>query len=74
MSVVMVAAVVVVDVIAAVDVVAEDILTKTPKPFDMEEAEVRYPVLFEESMNTVLCQELVKVRCSLHFFSSNLLL
>ena len=59
---------------AAVDVVAEDILTKTPKPFDMEEAEVRYPVLFEESMNTVLCQELVKVRCSLHFFSSNLLL
>ena len=26
----------------------------------MEEAEIKYPVLFEESMNTVLCQELVK--------------
>ena len=46
---------------AAVDTVAEDILSKLPKAFDMEEAEVKYPVLFEESMNTVLCQELVKV-------------
>jgi dynein heavy chain len=43
-----------------VDTVAADVLSKLPAAFDMAEAEVKYPVMFEESMNTVLCQELVK--------------
>jgi len=39
---------------------ASDILTKVPPAFDMEEAQVRYPVRWDESMNTVLCQELAR--------------
>lgn len=31
---------------------------KIPAVFDMEAAQIRYPVRWEESMNTVLCQEL----------------
>jgi dynein heavy chain len=56
----------------AVDNVANDVLSKLPKPFDMEEAEVKYPVLFEESMNTVLCQELVKYNRLINVISSSL--
>merc|ERR1711871_171972 len=33
-------------------------LTKLPENYDMEFAELRYPVTWGESMNTVLCQEL----------------
>mmetsp|Transcript_3023 Transcript_3023/g.9072 ORF Transcript_3023/g.9072 Transcript_3023/m.9072 type:complete len:4073 (+) Transcript_3023:47-12265(+) len=43
------------------DVVGEisnDILSKLPKNFDMEVAAKRYPVMYNESMNTVLRQEL----------------
>ncbi|MAD34110.1 MAG: hypothetical protein CMJ88_10175 [Planctomycetes bacterium] len=40
--------------------VAADILSKIPKNFDMENAMIRYPVKWEESMNTVLCQELIR--------------
>ena len=29
-----------------------------PEGFDMEAAQIRYPVRWDESMNTVLCQEL----------------
>ncbi|CAM9096885.1 unnamed protein product, partial [Ectocarpus sp. 4 AP-2014] len=38
--------------------VAADILSKVPVEFDMEAAQIRYPVRWDESMNTVLCQEL----------------
>ena len=41
------------DIISAV---ATDILAKLPDNFDMETAQIRYPVRWEESMNTVLCQ------------------
>jgi len=42
------------------DEVAADILTKLPEPFNLELAHVRYPVRWDESMNTVLQQELVR--------------
>lgn len=43
-----------------VEDLAQDILSKLPNNFDMEEVMKAYPVLYEESMNTVLRQELIR--------------
>ncbi|XP_072535232.1 dynein axonemal heavy chain 3 [Salminus brasiliensis] len=43
-----------------VDELAEDIMLKLPCDFDMEMVMVKYPVMYEESMNTVLRQELIR--------------
>ena len=43
-----------------VDELAADILSKLPADFDLEEVIERYPVMYEESMNTVLRQELIR--------------
>jgi dynein heavy chain len=40
--------------------VANDIQARVPPPFDIEAARFKYPVDYYESMNTVLCQELVR--------------
>jgi dynein heavy chain len=43
-----------------IQAMANDIESKIPPNFDMEFAQLKYPVLWEESMNTVLCQELIR--------------
>jgi len=52
--------------------VAGDILAKVPPNFDMEVAQLKYPVLWEESMNTVLCQELIRFNNLLSLIRSSL--
>lgn len=43
-----------------VEELAEDILSKLPKNFDLQEVVEKYPVKYEESMNTVLRQEVIR--------------
>ncbi|NWJ00116.1 DYH3 protein, partial [Crypturellus undulatus] len=43
-----------------VEELARDILSKLPSDFNVEEVMKKYPVLYEESMNTVLRQELIR--------------
>ena len=44
----------------ALDALAEDILSRTPQPYDRERIMKKYPIRFDESMNTVLSQELLR--------------
>ncbi|CAJ1351320.1 unnamed protein product [Effrenium voratum] len=39
---------------------ANDILRRMPDQFDLEEVQKKYPTMYEESMNTVLVQELTR--------------
>lgn len=43
-----------------IEELAADILSKFPPPFDIEMVMNKYPVVYEESMNTVLRQELIR--------------
>lgn len=43
-----------------VEDVAQDILLQIPEPVDLQEVINKYPVLYEESMNTVLVQEVIR--------------
>lgn len=36
------------------------ILLKTPEPINLQSVMAKYPVLYEESMNTVLVQEVIR--------------
>lgn len=42
------------------DELAEDILSKLPEDFDVDAVVEKYPVLYEDSMNTVLRQEVIR--------------
>ena len=44
----------------ALDALAEDILNRTPQAYDRERIMKKYPIRFDESMNTVLSQELLR--------------
>lgn len=52
--------------------VAGDIGAKLPENFDMEYAQLKYPVKWDESMNTVLCQELIRFNNLLSLMRSSL--
>ncbi|NWX92741.1 DYH1 protein, partial [Nothoprocta pentlandii] len=43
-----------------VEETSKDILAKLPPPINLEEVMRKYPVLYEESMNTVLVQEVIR--------------
>ncbi|KAB0795153.1 hypothetical protein PPYR_11992 [Photinus pyralis] len=55
------------------NLIVSDILEKVPDNFDLEEAQLRYPVRYEESMNAVLVQEMVRFSKLLNEIRSSLL-
>ena len=52
--------------------VATAILNDFPEEFDVRDAEKRYPVLYTESMNTVLTQELTRYNGLIRIIRSSL--
>jgi len=55
-----------------IDTLAVDIAQRVSGPFDMEPIVKRYPVLYEESMNTVLQQEIIRYNKLLNVIQSSL--
>lgn len=51
---------------------AEDILSRMPPPFDVERALLDFPVRYDESMNTVLTQELIRFNGLTNIISKSL--
>lgn len=45
---------------ARVAAMVEDIISRLPAPFDLEKAQAKFPVRYDESMNNVLCQEMLR--------------
>lgn len=57
---------------ATVNAIADNILSEVPKPFNVKEAEKKYPVRYEQSMNTVLTQELIRFNNLIRVLRSSL--
>eukprot|EP00064_Thunnus_orientalis_P010890 superscaffoldBa00001518_g10919 len=55
-----------------VDELAEDILSKLPPDFDLQMVMDKYPVMYEESMNTVLRQEIIRFNRLTHVVRASL--
>merc|ERR1719428_211128 len=56
----------------AVTTVATDILKKMPEVWNVPAVKKRYPLIYEESMNTVLCQELLRYNILIEVVVSSL--
>ncbi|PNH03664.1 Dynein heavy chain 7, axonemal [Tetrabaena socialis] len=56
-----------------VGAMVEDILKRLPHTFDIEKAQAKYPVRYEESLNQVLCQEMLRYNRLLDIIRSSLL-
>lgn len=48
------------DADSSFNTLADQILNQIPKPFDVKAAEKKYPVKYEQSMNSVVTQELTR--------------
>jgi len=57
---------------AVVGTIAKDILTKLPQPFDYEMVSKKYPTNYNESMNTVITQEVTRYNKLLKEVTSSL--
>ncbi|XP_068442262.1 dynein axonemal heavy chain 1 [Clinocottus analis] len=55
-----------------VEEIVAGIVGKIPKPFSVQEVMEKYPVLYEESMNTVLIQEVIRYNTLLAVISQSL--
>ena len=55
-----------------IDEAAKGILDRVPKPFNVEEIQMIYPLTYEESMNTVLAQECMRYNPLVKCIHSNL--
>eukprot|EP00961_Rhodomonas_salina_P063759 857225-Rhodomonas_salina.14 len=54
------------------DELAEEMLTKIPHEFDRERVMKKFPIRFDESMNTVLAQELIRYNALIEAIRSSL--
>uniref|UniRef100_A0A8C2TLH0 Dynein axonemal heavy chain 1 n=1 Tax=Coturnix japonica TaxID=93934 RepID=A0A8C2TLH0_COTJA len=55
-----------------VEETANEILAKLPDPMDVQEVVCKYPLLYEESMNTVLVQEVIRYNNLLEVIAQSL--
>uniref|UniRef100_A0A8C0VX99 Dynein axonemal heavy chain 1 n=1 Tax=Cyanistes caeruleus TaxID=156563 RepID=A0A8C0VX99_CYACU len=58
--------------VGIVEEVSKDILAKLPEPMNVQEVIQKYPLLYEESMNTVLVQEVIRYNKLLDEVASSL--
>lgn len=56
-----------------IEELANDILKKLPANYNLEEVQAKYPVLYEESMNVVLVQELIRFNGLISVIRSSIL-
>lgn len=47
---------------------AKSILSKSPHPVDLKMVMQKYPVMYEQSMNTVLAQEVIRFSAFFFYF------